>query len=70
MLRRENMKYNDNNNYLYYQSKHVAELIDNLKVNLAKKIVLELLEKYPEDYVLKKQISRILTFEKNMNNLN
>ena len=58
------MKCNDNKKKLFYQTKQVIELIDKFEINLAKKILLELLEKYPEDYVLKKQFSRVLTYEK------
>lgn len=58
------MKYNTNKKNLYYQTNKIAGLIDKFEYTLAKKIVLELLEKYPEDYVLKKQFSRILTAEK------
>lgn len=58
------MKYNTNKKNLYYQTNKIAGLIDKSEYTLAKKIVLELLEKYPEDYVLKKQFSRILTAEK------
>lgn len=60
------MKYNNNEKKnLYYQTNKIAGLIDRFEYALAKKIVLELLEKYPEDYVLKKQLSRILIFERN-----
>lgn len=59
------MKYNNNEKKnLYYQTNKIAGLIDRFEYALAKKIVLELLEKYPEDYVLKKQLSRIFTYEK------
>ncbi len=49
---------------LIYQSIQVETLLKEGKISLAKKIILELLEKDPDDYPLNKQLSRCYIYEK------
>ena len=47
------------------QSKKITELINNGQIRLAREIVLELMNKYPKDEILKVQFARINILEKN-----
>lgn len=50
---------------LAFQSKKVTELINNGQIRLAKEIVLDLINKYPDDEILKAQLARINILERN-----
>lgn len=50
--------------FVSYQFKKVSELVENRRFALAKKIILELLVDYPNDFRLKKLLSRIYIFER------
>lgn len=49
--------------YIAYQTQKVDELLLEGKIALGKKIILELLQDYPEDYILLKEFSRVLIAE-------
>lgn len=57
------MKQYSRTGYIAYQTTKIAELIDEGKFNIAKKIINELITEYSEDDVLKKQLARIYIFE-------
>lgn len=50
---------------LAFQSKKVTELINNGQIRLAKEIILDLINKYPNDEVSKAQLARINILERN-----
>lgn len=50
--------------YLAYQSKKITELIDGGKLFLAKRLIINLMQDYPDDDTLKSQLARVLTFQK------
>lgn len=50
--------------YITFQTIKVSELLDSGKINLAKKIIFELLKYYPYDVMVNIQLATILIFEK------
>lgn len=50
--------------YIAYHSKKVDELINEGKINLAKRITLELIDEFPDDREIKIQLSRLCIIEK------
>lgn len=63
-MRNNNKKDYSNKGYLAFHSKQITELINNSKINIAKKKVQDLIEQYPFDTELKVQLSRIHIIEK------